>query len=67
MAKKENEAMPRRDLDRDSSLHSLSADWEGNNVAFTCSKHNKVFLVSGHLHEVDGVRSNRCPVDAALP
>jgi Zn finger protein HypA/HybF involved in hydrogenase expression len=32
-------------------------DWEGNNVAFTCPKCGKVFIVSGMLHK----QGRACP------
>jgi len=35
----------------------LNEDWEGNNAAFCCSKCQKVFIVSGLIHQ--GIRC--CP------
>jgi hypothetical protein len=59
--------MPRIDLDRSIASGPLTADWAGNNAAFTCPHHNKVFIVSGQIHQEPGsnkeVGCNKCPVD----
>jgi hypothetical protein len=59
--------MPRLDFDRCSSHHPLGADWVGNNAAFTCPHHHKVFVVSGQIHKEEGsnkqVGCNKCPVE----
>jgi hypothetical protein len=41
--------MPIRYIDRDAIGHDQ--DWEGNNAAFTNPTGNKVYVVSGHMHE----------------
>jgi Zn finger protein HypA/HybF involved in hydrogenase expression len=41
--------MERRDLDPEDL--GTDEDWEGNNVAFTCPKCDKVFIVSEHIHK----------------
>jgi hypothetical protein len=54
--------MPLRNLDPQNL--AMNEDWEGNNVAFTCPRCGKVFIVTDRpnpqpSHDARGVR--RCP------